>query len=296
MDYVIYHRADFDGLCSAAILYHKGGLKDATFIGLDYNDEFDELTIPDGSTVYIVDFALQPYVRMAHLSKRVNLIHIDHHISAIEALADCNDIKKYYNTIETPYISAAALVWAYISEVQNDVGILPLVVEYVSLFDTWHHRNDPDILALQLGLKINTTGYKDPRWRVMFNTDKVTKQFIEQGLIIQKYIDATNTVMAGNAFDINFEGLNFKALNAGKGGSLMFKIYNDSDCIDAYMSFGYNGTIWTVSMYQHPKNGDCDILAIAKKYGGGGHKGACGFQIKDIQEVLNVSDNKTMGI
>ncbi len=287
MNFVIYHRADLDGICSAAILYHVGGFRDATFIGLDYNDPFDEkAVIPDGSTVVVVDFSLQPYTRMTELAKRVKLVHIDHHISAIEALTECNDIEKYYNTLDTPYVSAAALTWAYISEAKKELGILPLAVEYISLFDTWHHFNAPDILALQLGLKANVSGYADPLWKILFHSDTVTKDMISQGSVIQKYIDAVNLGMSRNAFDLQFEGLRFKALNAGKGGSLMFKSFNDIDDIDAYMSFGFNGTVWTVSMYQHPKNGDSDILSIAKKYGGGGHKGACGFQIKDIQEVI----------
>ena len=38
-----------------------------------------------------------------------------------------------------------------------------------------------------------------------------------------------------------------------------------------------NGKIWTVSLYHAKHNTGIDLSEIAKKYNGGGHRGACGF-------------------
>jgi nanoRNase/pAp phosphatase (c-di-AMP/oligoRNAs hydrolase) len=44
--------------------------------------------------------------------------------------------------------------------------------------------------------------------------------------------------------------------------------------------FVYDGRMFTVSVYSTNPNIDCG--AICKKYGGGGHKGAAGFQCKEL--------------
>ena len=46
------------------------------------------------------------------------------------------------------------------------------------------------------------------------------------------------------------------------------------------MPFVFDGSKWTVSIYSTNKNIDCSELA--KKYGGGGHKGAAGFQCENL--------------
>jgi nanoRNase/pAp phosphatase (c-di-AMP/oligoRNAs hydrolase) len=63
------------------------------------------------------------------------------------------------------------------------------------------------------------------------------------------------------------------ALNVARQGSSAFgKRFKD---YDACLSFYYDGKTWTVSMYSET----IDCRPIAKKYGGGGHRGAVGWQI-----------------
>ena len=44
------------------------------------------------------------------------------------------------------------------------------------------------------------------------------------------------------------------------------------------MPFSFDGDKWTVSLYST----SVDVSEIAKKYGGGGHKGASGFHCKEL--------------
>jgi nanoRNase/pAp phosphatase (c-di-AMP/oligoRNAs hydrolase) len=44
------------------------------------------------------------------------------------------------------------------------------------------------------------------------------------------------------------------------------------------MGFYFDGQKYNVSLYHSPHNKQHDLSLIAVKYGGGGHKGACGFQ------------------
>lgn len=63
-------------------------------------------------------------------------------------------------------------------------------------------------------------------------------------------------------------------MNVGLAGSDWFNSVDDSS-YDILMPFSYNGRYktWSYSMYSKT----VDVSVIAKKYGGGGHMGAAGF-------------------
>ena len=51
------------------------------------------------------------------------------------------------------------------------------------------------------------------------------------------------------------------------------------------LTFSWRKGQWTVSMYSDKP--DIDVSVIAKNNGGGGHKGAAGFQTDDISGIIN---------
>ena len=83
-----FHRADFDGVCSAAIV--KKFVPDCELYGIDYGDEFpwDKVSMcqvamvgaaePEKRQVYMVDFSLKPD-DMKRLAACCDLVWIDHH-------------------------------------------------------------------------------------------------------------------------------------------------------------------------------------------------------------------------
>ena len=114
MNYCVYHRVDFDGLCSAAIVKHYFDKKgeDIVLYGINYGDDFtlwDKLDKDD--TVYMVDFGLQPFDDMILLNQITNLIWIDHHATAISDVED-SDIE--FQGIQKSGIGACQLVWEYL--------------------------------------------------------------------------------------------------------------------------------------------------------------------------------------
>lgn len=48
------------------------------------------------------------------------------------------------------------------------------------------------------------------------------------------------------------------------------------------MGFYRTAKGWTVSLYHAKHRTDLDLSAIATKFGGGGHRGACGFQCETL--------------
>jgi nanoRNase/pAp phosphatase (c-di-AMP/oligoRNAs hydrolase) len=54
----------------------------------------------------------------------------------------------------------------------------------------------------------------------------------------------------------------------------------DPEKYDAMLTFGWRRGQWTVSLYSVKQ--DVDVSEVAVKHGGGGHKGAAGFQCTEL--------------
>jgi oligoribonuclease NrnB/cAMP/cGMP phosphodiesterase (DHH superfamily) len=82
------------------------------------------------------------------------------------------------------------------------------------------------------------------------------------------------------SFPLTFGGLRFLALNTPQKGSLSFQSAT-TEGIDGYLVFAFDGRKWTVSMYG-VEGKDIDLSIVAKQWGGGGHKNACGFTCDEL--------------
>ena len=75
------------------------------------------------------------------------------------------------------------------------------------------------------------------------------------------------------------------ALNKMLTNSQIFDSVWDNQKYDAMLTFGWRKGKWTVSLYSDKD--DIDVGIIAKGRGGGGHKGAAGFQVDVLPFNLN---------
>lgn len=102
---------------------------------------------------------------------------------------------------------------------------------------------------------------------------------LENGRIIQRYQQKNDSGVMHRSFLVDFEGLKFLALTTARCNSLTFASKDKPETgHDALMGFYYDGKCWVVSLYHAEHRKDLDLSQIAVKYGGGGHRGACGFQ------------------
>lgn len=85
-------------------------------------------------------------------------------------------------------------------------------------------------------------------------------------------------VITSQGFDIHFEGLTFLACCSHEADirSHLFEA-GIKPHHDALFGFTFTGNAWRVSLYHAPGKEHHDLSLIAKQYGGGGHRGACGF-------------------
>lgn len=273
--HVVYHRADFDGHLSGAICRHflLAAGRQVVMHGFDYGDPVP--AIPRDECVYVVDLAV------SELMTHPNLLWIDHHKSSIE---------KYPESIagwRIDGVAASRLCWAWFAHVAPVKNLRlehfkeravdePELVRLVGEYDVWDKR-DPDAETLQYGLRIygfhaETTNLDE--------AIRFTPHLLEDGRGGQRYTQAINaSVVRDRAYELTWHGLRWLVLNTAYGNSLTFSGHERLAEADALMMWRFDGAKVAVSLYQAPHRTDLDLSTIALEYGGGGHRGACGFTL-----------------
>ncbi|MCK9521014.1 MAG: hypothetical protein M0R74_18615, partial [Dehalococcoidia bacterium] len=103
------------------------------------------------------------------------------------------------------------------------------------------------------------------------------KRLLQDGETINRYKASTDEeINKSLGFDLSFEGFNCWAVNRGRISS--DRLGGRNKQYDILMPYYHDGKQFTVSLYSEK----VDVSVIAKKYGGGGHKGASGFQCEKL--------------
>jgi len=278
----IYHSADLDGYSSGAIIKKK--YPNAKLIGWDYGNPIPDL--PDGAKVIMSDISF-PMEKMYHIANKCDLTWIDHHISAIKACDEFfapNVVAINFRAVLNSTISACELTWGELFP--NDR--LPESIRLLGTYDSWRNDNleywENKVMPFQYGMRLICNSPKNfPQelfWDISF-VEAVT----ENGELIISYQKEQNELQCRKAsFEIEWNGLKCICLNGGGFNSLVFGSVYDESKHDVMMPFQFNGKKWTISLYSTKDEIDCS--EIAKTMGGGGHKGAAGFQVDDITKII----------
>lgn len=270
----IYHSADLDGHCSGAIIKYK--YPDAVMHPLDHGDEIDMNWVCDFDTVFICDFVLSPFSKMVELNKKVSLIWIDHHKTAIDAMKEDGDV---FFGIQQNGIGACELTWKYLFPSEP----VPRGVKLLAQYDVWDH-SDLDTLPFQYGMKSigDTHPIKDNMYKwnnVFFNDHKLFEKTCNAGDAVIAYRDLLNKrICEVQAFETVIDGYKAIACNRGLESSQMFETVWDKEKYDLMISFYLSKDMqWCISLYTNKEG--IDVSVIAKKYGGGGHVQAAGCSV-----------------
>jgi len=305
-----YHRADFDGVCSAAIV--KKFIPECELYGIDYADIFpwekvqpkEDPNDPNSRVyrrqIYMVDFSL-PYEQMKTLSLSSNLTWIDHHKSAISEMEGIE-----INGLRDSRFAGCELTWAWFNALhpssEEEMDCIPIAVSLLGRWDVFAMQdpNWPEIEQFQLGMRSHKGSYDplNPLWEKLFavddndnkwdNVDELRK--VGEGIV--SYRDQENAqlckdgahkeiIYIQDCVPVRADGgaihpIHLICLNTLQRGSQIFNSVWNPEKHDAMCVYGkLRGGKWRVSLYSTRENIDCGY--ICKMFGGGGHKGAAGF-------------------
>jgi uncharacterized protein len=271
----LYHKADHDGKCSAAIIKRMLRLRGETVELIPMNYGYD---VPwakcKGANVYVVDFSIQPFDDFIKLCKMSNVCWIDHHSTAIklydEYVKTCKATQpnRFYSVYVNEHLAACQLCWDSAYSMPY-----PRAVHLFGNYDTWNHE-DPDVCNFEYGARgLDTDPDNDDFWNLVFTDNFFVSKICETGQSILAYEKRRNAdIVASAAYTVQWEGYTWQVVNA-KSGSLIF-----GDLPGPYITYYWARDKWCVSLYcdtEDDHSPHCGEIAL--KYGGGGHRGAAGF-------------------
>lgn len=283
-----FHNKDMDGYFSGAVVKHK--YPDVELRGWDYKDPVPDFSEMEGfDEVILIDITF-PLNILVELGKIKKLTVIDHHISfkkQVDALDSYFENENKLMTFEYIFdqnLSACELGF------QHYFGYIPPIVELVGKYDTWRANGTLEWETSVLPVKYFLYGWVNRPENVMVqwfekDTDSIIKYMIGTGKAIMNYertMDEART--RSYAFETEAYGLRALCINTNFMSSETMISRFDPEKHDIQIGFAWNGRGWGVSL--RSIEGGADASVIAKERGGGGHKGAAGFEVKQFEDIF----------
>ncbi len=269
-----YHKSDLDGHCSGAIV--KRAYPNCECVGVDYNDTLESLgyAFEVGDKVFVVDFRFNEK-DMEWLNFNTELHWIDHHKTSIDRAHETGFLSYGGQLLEIGR-AGCELTWEYLNESK-----MPETVLLLGRYDVWDHA-DKRVLPFQYGMREHEDTLPESKiWQPLFNDDdgSMVEKITERGKLILAYQDKQNAIYAkGMSYEGKIEGLRAIIMNKAYANSKAFDAVYDPEKHDIMVLFGIKKDEYKYTLFADKDN--IDVSAIAKKYGGGGHKGAAGFYSK----------------
>lgn len=275
--------------------------------GWDYGDDIPDLS--DYDRIIMTDISF-PAKEMYGLYQRLrnNFIWIDHHTSAIDEIVNrFSDESKNLAGFRDIDFAACELTWMYFFD-RKESDKMPEIIRLLGRYDCFGHKGTDEeqkVLEFQYGARAVINNYEEAytqlRASIAYaNTvggENIPENIIlEDGRNIYQYLCNEAKQIYSKAFPIKFyrhvtpsgavseDKYNFLCVNQERFNPINFDIDYHKDGYDGFACFWYKDNKWHFSLYND--NGEIDCSVIAKQYGGGGHKGAAGFKIDDINEFL----------
>lgn len=306
----MYHRADLDGVlsgCIAVDALSKNPLNDITLIGSDYGDNFKVSLLDRYDKIYMIDFSDDWILTHPTISKKV--VWIDHHKSAIDknykvsqycisGVAACRLAYQYFHNENWSFLTDLD----YYNRGSNRMPKEPYFVTLAGEYDIWDNES---IIAKYINKGIANIAFENVNiaWTVLryvFDKPKIKKEdreFIEsrknkdgyellyrylvRGEGAVEFIQTTEQILNGG-MSVTIMGKKGYAYNSHIHTSLIARQKDDFTMVWHYKG----GSNIKISLYSET----IDVSKIALEFGGGGHAGAAGFQVKPhiLTQILTV--------
>jgi len=285
---IVFHHNDPDGRCAAAIVRIHYGLypnriTDGTgkmdFVELNYHThEFREV-LPD-ELVFIVDYSFPPEIMNKILSVTKNVTLIDHHASTPEKMEGYKGKYKAVVNCDGPE-AGCSLTWKHI----YGGAKMPKALQLIRDYDTWTHAMSPASTYFTTGLNLFDCHPDSTVWDDLLgfeeDPDYTVDDIVQIGRNCVEFRDSlAKTACDEFGFEAVWEDCKcFVLYCSTMRSSLCFK--ERIDQYDICIMVVPHGNGVTIRLYS---NEVVDVSELAKKFGGGGHKGAGGYVCKEIPE------------
>lgn len=273
---VFYHADCTDGFAAAYCAWVKFR-EMAEYIPVHYGSKLPDPETLAGKNVYVLDFSFPVDYTEWVRGVSDKFVWLDHHKTALDRYGD-NPYVLISN--DDTYIlldnskSGAMLAWEYFH-----YGMLvPDFITMIDDRDRWVFA-DPDSKAFHAGLQLMKP-WSFEQWREIFYT---TPPVISSGQTILTYQKIQIEQDAKQARKVRVNGEVGLAVNATQNISELG--HHLCSISKTFALIWYMGADGKIKCSLRSEN-DFDVSAIAKSFGGGGHKNAAGFET-DIETLID---------
>lgn len=285
----VFHSRDLDGIACGAIMQKR--FPEATMIGYDYGEPIPVINLREDLYIADVCFPVEDMIRISDelTENGATLYWIDHHIAQYKEYTKLAPMGTTMQVLYSSHQAACELCWEFFFP---KIAI-PEAVTLLGKYDSWRNQNkeewDNRILPFQYGFRVHCNKLEDFPKGIFISTPTATgyhmiQETIKEGRAVFKYQRMQNERVAQGAFEAGFMGFKAICMNTTLFNSDAFKSVWDPQKYDIMMPFMFRKNQWVVSIYTEHDHVDCSELA--KCMGGGGHRKAAGFQVKDITTVF----------
>ena len=257
---LVYHDNCQDGFC-AAWLFHRL-YPDAEFIPAQYGQPAPDVT---GKDVVIADFSYPRETMIAMAAQANSLVCLDHHKTARADLEGVDWAALGATVVFDMSKSGAMLMWEYLWPVPEPA----LLVRYVQDRDLWLWQ---EMRSREVSAFIGSFPKDFSVWN-RFESDIASGIAFTQGEAILRYQAAAVAEQCKHAEICRFGDYRFPVLNATLLISEIGEALGKTAPFAAMYFVRGDEKVWSLR-----SDGKVDVSAIAKEFGGGGHRGAAGFR------------------
>jgi oligoribonuclease NrnB/cAMP/cGMP phosphodiesterase (DHH superfamily) len=278
---VFYHANCADGFGAAfAAWCALGGA--ATYHPMKHEPDYIGLTdMCKGKDVYILDFSFPKANMDLLIEHAAKVVWLDHHKTAFEMWGTTSEL--YTAQDDKRYIcldnnrSGALIAWEYF----HPASAVPLAIQHIDDYDRWQFKIQ-GTKEFNKGLWSHTP-WSFEQWSKLFQPEQVTELYLAgEGILRAHNQNVAATVIGGGrecTLSYNDRG---PTVVTGLMANCPAHLSSDVGHELANVS-GTFGLLWYVGQGDLVKcslrsNGDYDVSAIAKQFGGGGHKNTAGFE------------------
>jgi uncharacterized protein len=268
----IFHHNDADGRCAAAIAscWCNDRGKYWEFIEVDYKDRIPVERVMLGDYVFIVDFSFIPHIMNEIWLMSSKVIWCDHHVTAKNY--DYGHDISGYRDFANKGLSGCECTWKYVYPTEE----IPEFIRLLGDYDAWRLECTPRCFEFYEGLKIQNTA-PDGVWHRLLDNPSLMHSIILDGRMLIEYRDNyCLDIKKDFAYGTTIDGHDALAMNVYRFGSKQFG--EEFHCYPVCIAYIFDGTNYTVSLYSET----VDVGVIARKFGGGGHRGAAGFVCQEL--------------
>lgn len=276
---VIYHGSCRDGFAAAWVAnrYFSRLCTAVEFLAGYYGVPAPDVT---GRDVFILDFSY-PLATMQKIQDTAkSLVVLDHHATAKDALKELESSDRSFVCFDMAR-SGAGMAWDYFEAITCTGKSRPRswLINYVEDRDLWRKAlPDSDLINAYIGVLPFDFSVWDEEHRLGFRSEVV-----DLGRAVSRKISQYIAEVSKNAIATRFDQWVVPLVNAPKCdisellGSLLEVPYQAGTEPPKFV-MGWQQRHDSRFEYSFRSKGDFDVSALARRYGGGGHKNAAGFE------------------